>query len=32
MTIVRGAAVLALPKEAIEWLPGIDGQATNEDQ
>ena len=32
VTIVRGAAVLALPKEAIELLPGIDGQATNEDQ
>jgi sporulation protein YlmC with PRC-barrel domain len=32
VTIVRGVAVLALPKDAIESLPSIDGQATNEDQ
>ena len=32
VTIVRGAAVLALPKEAVEMLPSIDGLATNADQ
>ena len=32
VSIVRGVAVLALPKDAIESLPSIDGQATNEDQ
>jgi sporulation protein YlmC with PRC-barrel domain len=32
ITIVRGAAVLALPKEAVELLPSIDGHATNADQ
>jgi sporulation protein YlmC with PRC-barrel domain len=32
VTIVRGAAVLAVPKEAVEMLPSIDGPATNADQ
>jgi len=32
VTIVRGAAFLALPKVPVEFLPSIDGLATNADQ
>jgi sporulation protein YlmC with PRC-barrel domain len=32
VTIVRGAAVLALPKEAVEMLPSIDKLAPSADQ
>jgi len=32
VTIVRGVAVLAVPKEAVELLPSVDVQETNADQ